>query len=95
MGVEPASRPAGPVGAVLAVVEPGAVGQLPRFGPRPLMGLRLTIIELDQVRVDAKDWSLVERLLQRLRSAWAELRSLLNELNGPLRADAPLRPTER
>ena len=37
----------------------------------------------------AKDWSEVEGLLQRLGPAWAELRSLLNELNGALvRADA-------
>ena len=30
----------------------------------------------------SKDWPEVEGLLQRLGPAWAELRSLLNELNG-------------
>ena len=32
----------------------------------------------------SKDWAEVEGLLQRLGPAWAELRSLLNELNGVL-----------
>ena len=32
----------------------------------------------------SKDWSEVEGLLQRLGPAWAELRSLLNELNAVL-----------
>ena len=32
----------------------------------------------------SEDWSEVEGLLQRLGPAWAELRSLLNELNAVL-----------
>ena len=39
----------------------------------------------------SKDWSEVEGLLQRLGPAWAELRSLLNELNAVLGRGAACR----
>ena len=37
----------------------------------------------------SKDWSKVEGLLQRLGPAWAEVRSILNELAAPVSAAAP------
>ena len=52
---QPASRPTGPVGAVLAVVEPDPIGELTCLAPRTLVRLGLPVAELAHVRVDAGD----------------------------------------
>ena len=49
----------------------------------PLSAQRVTELVESHVGL-SKDWSEVEGLLQRLGPAWAELRSLLNELKGLL-----------
>lgn len=49
----------------------------------PLPAQRVTELVESHVGL-SQDWAEVEGLLQRLGPAWAELRSLLNELNGVL-----------